>query len=171
MEIEHSSRSPLRWNGLCGLDDLPPRTNELVSAIRWKGIQERDKEKRRTAARLNHHEHDMKHAHAVDSVKAPELAIHPSHLLQRRANYEHTGAALRGTQLLGAVKGKKKNQVTTHTGTRQRADAPTPPSPPSPPPAPALHTPKSKPAARRATANSRGVTNGGESSGSRVDGR
>ena len=53
----------------------------------------------------------MDHSHVMDRHKSPELSIHPSHLLQRRASYEHTGASLRGTQLLGAVKGKKKNQA------------------------------------------------------------
>lgn len=87
------------------------RNDELVSSIRWKNVQDCDKERNNTVARLRHHEHDMNHAHTMDCKKSPELAIHPSHLLQRRASYEHTGSSLRGTQLLGAVKGKKKNQA------------------------------------------------------------
>ena len=87
------------------------RNDELVSAIRWKNIQNCNKEKTTTEWRLRHHEHDMDHSHVMDRHKSPELSIHPSHLLQRRASYEHTGASLRGTQLLGAVKGKKKNQA------------------------------------------------------------
>jgi hypothetical protein len=87
------------------------RNDELVSAIRWKNIQNCNTEKTTTEWRLRQHEHDMDHSHVMDRHKSPELSIHPSHLLQRRASYEHTGASLRGTQLLGAVKGKKKNQA------------------------------------------------------------
>lgn len=87
------------------------RLNERLSAQRWKGIRQREKEHNVTELRVKHHEKDMGHMHLMHMSKHPELSVNPSANWQNRASHVNTSAHLRGQQLLGQVKGKKQGQA------------------------------------------------------------
>merc|ERR1719502_2297428 len=52
---------------------------------------------------------DMEHMHTLDGAKISEMAIKKSWRLQKRKNYEETGAGYRGQQFLDSVNGKAKD--------------------------------------------------------------
>lgn len=83
------------------------RHEEKMSHIRWKELRKREKEKWINDTGLGNKKRDMTHYMYVDSKMKPELTVHPSALLTKRANYNRNASKLRGEQLLDKVKGKK----------------------------------------------------------------
>ncbi|GMH50198.1 hypothetical protein TrRE_jg8487 [Triparma retinervis] len=91
--------------------DSRARHVEKMSAITWKELRKREKEQYISETGVNNKNRDMEHAMYIDSKMKPELTVHPSALLKKRANYNKNASKLRGEQLLDKVKGKKEGDA------------------------------------------------------------
>ena len=91
------------------------RLGEKLKSIAWKDIRSQRAQRTLCDQRIKNHDKDMRHAHLADSLLRPEMSIKPSALWQKRENYNHTAAALRGSQLLDYSMGAKKSAKGTIT--------------------------------------------------------
>ena len=83
------------------------RAGEKVKGINWGDMRRREKEKKRETLRIDIHQHDMLHAHSVESKLRPEMSIKPSALWTKRPGYMATSSSMRGAQLQSFVQGKR----------------------------------------------------------------
>lgn len=87
------------------------RHEEKMSAIKWKELRKREKEQYISDTSVANKKRDMTHFMMLDAKMKPELTVHPSALLKKRANYNRNASKLRGEQLLDKVKGKKEGDA------------------------------------------------------------
>lgn len=83
------------------------RLEEKLSATRWRDFRRREHEAAVARQNVKNKLKDMKHFQLMDTKLKPELIVKPSALLQKRKNHSQTSSAMRGTQFLDKVKGKK----------------------------------------------------------------
>lgn len=85
-------------------------THERVSADRWRGIRHRQRDARREAMRVGHHDRDMAHTHTLVLHRKPELSVKPSANWKTRRAHTQTSSHFRGEQLLDFTNGKQQDQ-------------------------------------------------------------
>ena len=87
------------------------RLHERLGETRWAATRRADRDAKRERQRVKNLDLDMTQANALDRHRKPELVVHPSALLQKRAHHDLTSSTLNGKKLLDSVLGKKKDEA------------------------------------------------------------
>ena len=87
------------------------RLNERLGETKWAATRRGESEAKRERQRVKNLDVDMEQANALDRHRKPELVVHPSALLQKRAHHDVTSSTLNGKRLLDSVLGKKKDEA------------------------------------------------------------
>ena len=87
------------------------RLNERLGETKWATTRRGESEAKRERQRVKNLDVDMEQANALDRHRKPELVVHPSALLQKRAHHDVTSSTLNGKRLLDSVLGKKKDEA------------------------------------------------------------
>jgi len=87
------------------------RLHERLGETRWAAARRADRDAKRERQRVKNLDLDMNQANALDRHRKPELVVHPSALLKKRAHHDLTSSTLNGKKLLDSVLGKKKDEA------------------------------------------------------------
>lgn len=87
------------------------RLHERLGENRWAATRRANADSRRERQRVKNLDLDMTQANALDRHRKPELVVHQSALLQKRAHYDLNSSTLNGKKLLDSVLGKKKDEA------------------------------------------------------------
>ena len=87
------------------------RLHERLGETKWAATRRAEREAKRERQRVKNLNLDMEQANALDRHRKPELVVHPSALLQKRAHHDVTSSTLNGKKLLDSVLGKKKDEA------------------------------------------------------------